>query len=71
MQIDIPEKEPGDPIVQWLKKHELLYHYCGSTSYGSGQGHVYHFMVNDATAEDAIAFKLYFPNCEVHHSAVK
>jgi hypothetical protein len=76
VQIDIPHSIYGrsdyfvpKPIADWLKAHNLGFSLCGRSSDGRGTVES-HYMVDGASVEDAIAFKLHFPDCRVHHYAL-
>lgn len=78
MQITIPGKIYGgceylepEEIAVWLSNHNLHGVYVGSTYGGWGGDIEYFYIAHGATEEDAIAFKLSFPDCKVHCSALK
>jgi len=77
MQIDIPHDKFGrcdyfapPAIAAWFKEHKLGYSLCAITSWGTGEGGESCYHIPDASAEDALAFKIHFPDCKVHHSAL-
>jgi hypothetical protein len=76
MQIDIPHNVYGRcdwfvpaPIALWLSKQGLGLSLCGKTSDGTGKA-VSHYIVDGASVDDALSFKLRFPDCKVRHSVL-
>lgn len=79
MQISIPEKPYGKDsyhmpkvIFDWMVERNLISVYTGSVSLGNGGGIWHNFIVYYPSenicipTEDATAFKLKFPECEVN-----
>lgn len=83
MQIDVPEEKywfdgytvdyryfAPDAITDWLKGHGLYPKHCGSSSWGARENVKMHYIVEGASSEIALLFKLQFPDCTVHYSRI-
>jgi hypothetical protein len=82
MQINVPEKNywpdqqqyrwfAPKAISEWLEAECLDYRLCGSSSCGDRQDVEMNYIVRAATSEQAILFKLRFPDCKIYHSNVE
>ncbi len=82
MQISVPHSKYGrcswfvpGVIDEWLRKQGLYGSFCGTRSsgdgYTDGKSNGYSvYMVNNVQETDSIAFKIMFPECEIHCSTV-
>ncbi len=82
MQIIVPEKNYWPDrqfprffipksIDDWLKAEGLHHEHCGSTSSGHWDNIEMIYVVREATSEQALLFKIHFPDCKIHHSNVE
>jgi len=74
MQIDVPWSAYGQctffmPTVlrDWLYERGLRYSYVSKSSDGGGINAKTMYMVYKIHPSDATAFKIFFPECIVHH----
>lgn len=82
MQINVPEKNywrdqedhrwfAPQVIDDWLKAEGLHPKYCGGSSTGARQNVQMSYIVRKATSEQALLFKLRFPDCETYYNNVE
>ncbi len=82
MQVNIPEKNywigqmderwfAPETIEVWLKAEGLYPEFCGSLSSGRRQNVEMTYIVRKASSEQALLFKLHFPDCKIHYCAVE